>query len=425
MDGVSQPRVLMITPQSPYPPHQGTTIRNYNLLVRLARHAQVDLVTFVDSGQPHPGQTPLAELCRQIHARPAPTRAFWQRLRALFTTTTPDLALRLHDPAMTHVMTGLARQEAYDVLLVEGLEVAAYAYHYLSHVGGNGKPRLVYDAHNAEYVLQYRAFLADVSSPLRWHAALYSLIQWLKLKAYERALCEAADHVVAVSEADRENLERLGIHTPITVVPNAVDVHYYDAYPANGPADIAMSPYSLVFTGKMDFRPNVDAVIWFLDRVWPRVRQAVPDAQFYVVGRSPHRRILSRGDTPGLFITGEVPDVRPYLRHAQVYVAPLRVGGGTRLKLLEAMAMRRAIVSTTVGAEGYPVEAGKHLILADDPESFAEAVVILLEDADLRTQLGEAAHAFVAAHYDWDAVFPRFLTALRIEQETSRAAPLQ
>ncbi len=422
MADTSQPRVLMITPQSPYPPHQGTTIRNYNLLVRLARHARVDLVTFVDPSQPHPGQSPLADICNRIYAQPAPRRTFWQRLRALLTSPTPDLAQRLFDATMMRFMANLAQQEVYDVVLVEGLEVAPYAYQYLAHVASNGRPRLVYDAHNAEYVLQQRAFLADVGSPSHWHAALYSFLQWRKLKSYERALCRKADHIVAVSTADKENLLRLDVSTPITVVPNAVDMSYYDAYSANGPADIAMSPYSLVFTGKMDFRPNVDAVIWFLDRVWPRVRQAVPDAQFYVVGRSPHRRIFSRGDTPGMFITGEVPDVRPYLQYAQVYVAPLRVGGGTRLKLLEAMAMRRAIVSTSVGAEGYPVEAGKHLLLADDPESFAEAVVILLEDPDLRAQLGEAAHAFVATHYDWDVVFPAFLEALGISPEDEDSA---
>ncbi len=417
MNETTRPRVLMITPQSPYPPRQGAALRNYHLLARLARHASVDLLTFVDPGQPRPEQSPLGTLCHHVYAHPTPSRSLLQRLQTLLLSLTPDLVTRLDDEAMHRLVGDLAKGTAYDVILVEGLEVAAYAFTYLAHLKNGERPRLVYDAHNAEYMLQMRAFVTDAMSPLRWPAAMYSLLQWLKLRRYERWLCQQADHVVAVSEADRDNLRRLGVETPITVVPNAVDVAYYDEYNANGPTDIAMSPMSLVFTGKMDFRPNVDAVLWFLDEVWPRVRQAIPDAQFYVVGRSPHKRLFSRAETPGLFITGEVPDVRPYLKQAQVYVAPLRVGGGTRLKLLEAMAMRKAIVSTTVGAEGYPVEPGKHLFIADDAASFAEAIVILLEDPDLRDQLGEAAHAFVAEHYDWDAVFPRFLEALGLSPQ--------
>ena len=407
----TRPHILMITPQSPFPPHQGTSMRNYNLLARLAQYAVVDLVTFVEPSQPEPRETRLRDLCRHLWAHPAPRRSTAERARALVTSLAPDLVRRLYAADMARLIADVARREHYDVLLVEGLEVAPYALVFLEHAARH-RPRVVYDAHNAEYVLQRRAFLADVRSPLRWHAALYSLLQWWKLRRYERWFCQQADHVVAVSAADREALRHLGVQTPITVVPNAVDVKYYDEYEANGAEDIAMSPFSLVFTGKMDFRPNVDAVLWFLDRVWPRVRQTVPQAQFFVVGRSPHSRLFAREDTPGVFITGEVPDVRPYLRRAQVYVAPLRVGGGTRLKLLEAMAMRRAVVSTTVGAEGYPVEAGKHLLLADNPDEFARAVVSLLKDEGLREKIGAAARDFVATHYDWDVVFPHFLRAV-------------
>ncbi len=410
----ARPHILMITPQSPFPPHQGTSIRNYNLLARLAHHAHVDLVTFVEPSQPDPEKTPLADLCYRVWSRPLPQRSTGERVRALFFSQAPDLARRLYSPNMAALIADLARHHRYDVLLVEGLEVAPYAALFLEHARDH-RPRLVYDAHNAEYVLQKRAFLADVGSPLRWHAALYSLLQWWKLRRYEAWFCAQADHVVAVSPADRDALRQLDVETPITIVPNAVDVKYYDEYKANGPEHIAMGPSSLVFTGKMDFRPNVDAVLWFLDRVWPRVRQAVPQAQFFVVGRSPHPRLFAREDTPGVFITGEVPDVRPYLHHAQVYVAPLRVGGGTRLKLLEAMAMRRAVVSTTVGAEGYPVQAGKHLLLADDPDAFARAVIALLEDERLRATIGSAAHDFVASHYDWDVIFPHFLRAVTTE----------
>ena len=409
MSTATRPRVLMFTPQSPYPPHQGTTLRNYHLLSRLAQHADVTLVTFVEPGQPAPMHTPLGDLCACIHACPAPRRKLRERLRTLVFSSRPDLAWRLFDPGLHQAVTHLAATNGFDVLLVEGLEMAPYLETYLAHCRRHTRPRVVMDAHNAEYVLQQRAFQADLSHPLRWHAALYSLMQWFKLRRYEHRILSQVDHVIAVSEVDRHNLQQLGIDVPITVVPNGVDVAYYAQ---ESTPTVSLPPNSLVFTGKMDFRPNVDAVTWFVEHVWPRVLAEVPEAHFYIVGRSPHPRILQYGEMPGVFVTGEVTDVRPYLWGAQVYVAPLRVGGGTRLKLLEAMAAQRAIVSTSLAAEGYPVQPGVHLLLADTPTAFAAAVVDLLRSPALRSRLGEAAYAFVRERYDWDTLFPRFLAAV-------------
>ena len=418
-----RPRVLMLTPQSPYPPHQGTTIRNYNLLVRLAQHADVTLVTFVDPGQPVPEETPLAGQVRRIIHFPTPQRTTGKRLRDLVLSPLPDLALRLHHPQMKDAVAALAREDTFDILLVEGLEMAPYMTVFLAHVSPAARPRVVFDAHNAEYILQYRAFRTDMQRPARWHAALYSLVQWLKLRRYERRIIARADHIVTVSQVDRENLQRLGVRTPMTTVPNGVDLAYYGGWQAQDTPHPLIAPASVVFTGKMDYRPNVDAVLWFIEWVWPHVLEAVPEAQFYVVGRSPHPRLMALTETPGVFITGEVPDVRPYIHAARVYVAPLRVGGGTRLKLLEAMAMRKAIVSTPLGAEGYPVRDGEHLLLADTPDAFAAAVLSLLHDAPLRERLGEAAYHFVAEHYDWDALFPRFLNVLLQATEHKEGTP--
>lgn len=409
MSGSSRPRVLALTPQSPYPPRQGASLRNFHLLSRLARHVDLVLVTFVEPNQPAPMSTPLGELCERIHACPAPRRTWRDRLRGLLTTNQPDLALRLHDAGLHRVMEHLARKERFDIVLVEGLEMAPYLETFLAHCSPTARPRLVYDAHNAEYMLQRRAFETDARDPRRWHAAVYSLVQWRRLQRYEGHIVHLVDHVVAVSEADRRNLQALGITTPVTVVPNGVDVGSYER---QAQATVSLPASSLVFTGKMDYRPNVDAVAWFAERVWPHVLAAVPHAHFYVVGRSPHPRVLRYNEMPGIFVTGEVDDVRPYLWGAQVFVAPLRVGGGTRLKLLEAMAARCAAVSTTFAAEGIPVQHGVHLLLADSAEAFAEAVVTLLQNPELRTQLGKAAHALVRQHYDWDILFPRFLAAV-------------
>jgi glycosyltransferase involved in cell wall biosynthesis len=157
----------------------------------------------------------------------------------------------------------------------------------------------------------------------------------------------------------------------------------------------------------MDYRPNVDAALWFALEVLPRIQRSVPDAHFTVVGQKPHPRLDRLRELPGVTLTGQVPDIRPFIQAADVYVAPLRMGSGTRLKLLEAMAMERAIVSTRLGAEGLEAAAGEALVIADQPGSFASAVVDLLQDAARRQILGRQASALVRARYDWPVIIPR------------------
>jgi len=164
---------------------------------------------------------------------------------------------------------------------------------------------------------------------------------------------------------------------------------------------------SLVFTGKMDFRPNIDAVLWFSQSVLPRLWERVPEAHFYVVGQSPSPRLDPLRAEPRITITGRVEDTRPYIAGAAVYVVPLRVGGGTRLKVLEAMALGRPLVSTTLGVEGLGTAHGQELLLADEPEAFAQAIAGLLHDEGRRQALGRAARAFVERGYGWEAIGPR------------------
>jgi glycosyltransferase involved in cell wall biosynthesis len=157
----------------------------------------------------------------------------------------------------------------------------------------------------------------------------------------------------------------------------------------------------------MDFRPNVDAVLWFAEQVLPLIAASTPDVHLYVVGQRPHRRLRQLADNPRVTITGRVDDPKPYIARAEVYVVPLRVGGGTRLKLLEAMSMGKAVVSTHLGAEGFPVSDGKELVLADDPAAFASAVVQLIDNPEWRSALGKEGRAFVKQKYDWQIIVPQ------------------
>jgi glycosyltransferase involved in cell wall biosynthesis len=404
-------RILFLTPQLPYPPQQGTAIRNFNLLARLAQHHVIDLLTFLQPGDEMSPDSPLHSLCRTIVTAPVPQRTLSQRLRATLTSPLPDMALRLESPEMWQRLRDLTQRQSYDVVQIEGIEMAAYG---LALAGvrltfgataiepQRPRPRLVFDDHNAEYVLQQRAFQTDLRRPNRWAAAAYSLIQWQKLRRYERAVCRHADAATAVSEADAAALRRLLPDLRPAVIPNGVDLA---SYAPDRVQPLDLGPAVLVFTAKMDFRPNVDAVEWFIP-ILARVRQVMPEARFFVVGQKPHPRLMRLTANPAVVVTGWVADTRPYIAGATVYVVPLRVGGGTRLKVLEAMALGRAIVSTRLGAEGFDVADGRELRLADTPETFAQAVIELLQDAGQRARLGTAARAFVEARYGWERIVP-------------------
>jgi glycosyltransferase involved in cell wall biosynthesis len=309
------------------------------------------------------------------------------------------MALRLRSSGYAGELASWLSRETFDVVQIEGIELASY----LDVIDAAAQePLVVFDDHNCEYVLQKRTFLTDVRSPSRWWGAAYSLVQWRRLRRFEAQACRRADQVLAVSEPDARALEELVPGLDATVVPNGIDTRKYQPRPAS--ADAASA--SLVFTGTMDFRPNVDAVLWFLRETWPLMQTEVPDLRLIVVGQRPHRRLGPLAECPNVTLTGWVEDVRPYIADATVYVAPLRMGGGTRLKLLEAMAMGKPIVATRLGAEGYPVTDGSELILADTPSDFAEAVVSLLRSPERRAELGQRARVFAEQQYDWSAIVP-------------------
>jgi glycosyltransferase involved in cell wall biosynthesis len=293
------------------------------------------------------------------------------------------------------------------VVQVEGVEMAPYVSDLwvTDNPGSLSRPRRVFDDHNAEYVLQKRAFLTDARRPRRWVAAAYSLVQWRKLTGYERRVCRMADRVVAVSDVDAEALRRLAPGLAVTVIPNGVDLAFNR--PGAVPPAGGMGTNALVFTGKMDYRPNVDAVVWFADAVLPAIVADIPDARFYIVGQQPHERVKALAERPAITVTGRVPDVRPYITGAGIYVVPLRIGGGTRLKVLEAMAMGQALVSTHVGCDGFDFENGRQVCFADNPAAFAETVVGLLRDRVQAADLGRRARAYVEAYFGWDAIVPR------------------
>jgi glycosyltransferase involved in cell wall biosynthesis len=416
--------ILLLTPQLPYPPHQGTTIRNFNLIRGLSVRHEIDLLTFIQSPDELDRAEPLRQFCRRMSGVPAPRRTTRQRLAWTLTSPLPDMALRLPSPAFRALLADWLTVMHYDVVQVEGIEMAQYGLGVpgpderrmtddeRSSLDFRPRSLLVFDDHNAEYVLQQRAFETDVRLPGRWVGALYSLIQWQKLRRYEACACRVADRVIAVSEADADALRRLVPGLPVTVVPNGVDLDYYSATSNLQPPT---SNFELVFTGKMDFRPNVDAVVWFCGQVLPRIWRIAPEVRFVIAGRDPSRRVQALAADQRIAVTGYVADVRPYIAGAGVYVVPLRVGGGTRLKVLEAMAMGKAIVSTRLGCEGIAATDGQELVVADTADDFARQVLTLLADPARRRTLGTAARRLVEQRHQWGAIVSQLEAAYRPE----------
>jgi len=395
--------LLFLTPQIPYPPQHGGALRAYNLIRVLAQRHAITLLSFVRTPEDLDRVGPLRDCCQRIETVPAPTRSHLRRAFSVFLSPEPDLALRLVSTEFQARLDALLRESRFDVLQIEEIMLARYGLALDMDI--ELRPRLVFDTYNAEYVLQQRAFETDVHDPRRWAGALYSLIQWRKLRRYEARVCRRFDCTVVVSQADAVALHALDPALPLVVVPNGVDVAHYAGY-VPGADDPVLPPNSLVFTGKMDFRPNVDAVLWFVESVLPLIQRQVPGVRFYVVGQSPLPRVRALAANPAVIVTGRVPDVRPYIAGAAVYVVPLRIGGGSRLKVLEALAMGRAVVSTSLGCEGYPLVADRELVVADEPTDFARAVIALLRDPGRRAELGEAGQRFAAERYDWSVIAP-------------------
>jgi glycosyltransferase involved in cell wall biosynthesis len=365
------------------------------------RHA-ITLLTFADEGE---SITPeLRGACQHVATALPPHRTPANRLRDLLFSPLPDLAHRLASPAFNARLQALLQSQTFDAMFIEGLELAPFL------ITNYQLPITVFDAHNCETLLQRRAYQTDLRNLRRWPAALYSLLQSRKLARFEAEVCRRARHVTCVSAEDAAALSALaptlspalGGVNPL-VIPNGIFLSdYTQPAGANHPPN---QPTRLVFTGKMDYRPNIDAVIWIANSVFPLIRRQIPDAEFVIVGQKPTKAVWELKNTTGIVITGAVEDARPYIGGATVYVAPLRMGGGTRFKLLEAMALRRPIVSTTLGAEGFAAQNGRELCLADTAADFAGAVVALLRDPAQRQALGEAGHEFVK-QYDWEALLP-------------------
>lgn len=388
-------RILWVKVGGLWPPNTGGRLRSLHMIAELSRRHRVTLLTtHRASDEPRQLEERLSD-CDRIDSVPyvlpkQGTVRFALDLAASWGSRYPADLWRWRVPAVRGRVR--ERLQADVDLCVADFLVA------MPNLPPRPSVPIVLFEHNVEYMIWKR--LHDVERR-RWRRALLAL-EWRKMRRYERAACVRAALTVAVSAADQAVLAADAPEARITHVSTGVDTAYFHP---NGAAE---APASLVFTGSMDWYPNEDAILHFIDAILPRIRREVPDVSLAVVGRDPTDRLRIVATAAGVRVTGTVPDIRPHLSSAAVYVVPLRVGGGTRLKIFEALAMAKAVVSTRVGAEGLPIVPGQHFIQADDSEHFARAVVALLRDERKRQALGSAGRRLVEEQYSWRQVAGEF-----------------
>ena len=393
-------RILWVKAGKLLPVDTGGKIRSYNILRHLARHHEVTLLSYY-GGQRDPAYDAAIQRelpgAQTIYTAALDGNVVAQSiayLRRVFQSA-PFAVSKFTHPDVQRAVALHVVQRNVDVAVCDFLSASLNFPDDLTL-------RTVLFQHNVESALWQR-MAATESNPVK---RLAYRIEAGKMSRYERKALSKFHHVIAVSEHDRQQMLAMDSACAVTVVPTGVDTRKYAVAP---PA--SANPPRIVFTGSMDWEPNIDAVDYFCQEVFPRVRSEFPSAVFQIVGRNPHPRVKQLAGA-SVEVTGTVPSVGDYLKAATVVVVPLRIGGGTRLKIFEAMAMGKVVVSTSIGAEGLDVQNGRDLILADDANSFARAINLLLRDSNLRQRYEEAA-AKLAAQYDWSNIEQRFSQVLQ------------
>ena len=387
-------KILFFSTAIPYPPKGGHPQRTFNLMKAAARRHEIHLIGFVKFQKDIEANLPMWRICKRIYPFFVPDdwsdRHLYANLAANLASPYPYTANKYYLPDVRRVLPTILQNDDFDLVHCDMIDLARY----LDDVPGIPSVAVF---HNVESKLMYRRGRYAESHAKRW---FFKLQSW-KMERFEARMSPRFDRCVTVSETDRETLSQIAPAAKIRVIPNGVDTEYFRQRPGR------IRRGSILFVGGLRWFPNDDGVLYFLEEIWPLLRRRIPEAHLTLVG---HRncvserldRLVKQGSSIGVTATGFVDDVRPYLDRAHVYIVPLRIGGGTRLKILDTMAMSKAIVSTSIGCEGIAVEPGKNILIGDTPQTFADQVVRVMEDDGLREGLEREGRRLVEAVYDWE-----------------------
>ena len=388
-------KILFLSKRLLFPTDRGGLVRTLNVVRHLSQWHDL---TFLSNQQPGQEEDCLEMTRLGLRLVTVPweevSRSNWRFYRDLaWNLFSPDPfnAAKDYDPALRARARQLLDEARYDLVVCDFVQMARNA------IGIWDGPSVLFE-HNVEAEIFERHSRTDEG----WIRRRFMGYQAAKMRRFEGWAGRQFTRVVAVSERDKEQYERRYGWTNVDVIDTAVDIDYYR------PNDCAKQAGTVLFVGSLDWLPNVDGLRWFVAEVWPLVRRDQPEARLRLVGRNPTSEIQSLAEHPGVELVGPVPDTRPWLADSEVSIVPLRIGGGTRLKVFEAMAMGLPVVSTPLGAEGLQVQSGEHLLLAEGAEKVAEAVVRLLRSEALRMALGRAARNLVVTRFSSESVARQF-----------------
>ena len=381
--------------------NKGGRIRTYQMLRALKAEHHVTYVALHDGPTNDPALASALEYAHEVvripHVQPTRSeRKYWTDLAQSLTSPLPFAVWRYKSDKLTSWLREFAKPGKFDVVVVDFLAPAA-------GVPDDLQLPVVLFEHNVETEIWRR----HAETAESWAKKKLFQLQESRMRKFERTWCERSDLVVAVSDSDAEVLSAdFGAIKPVAV-PTGVDTDFFRPQ-LRAKRDDAL----FVFVGSMDWLPNEEGVRWFCQSIWSGVRERYPNARFRIVGRSPSSAVLALADDrAGIEVTGSVPDVRPHLEAASAMVVPLRIGGGTRLKIFEAMGMECPVISTTIGAEGLPVENGVHLLIADSVAETVAACADIVSNPVRASSIAEKAADFVRTHHSWSGVAHAFSNA--------------
>jgi glycosyltransferase involved in cell wall biosynthesis len=385
-------RILNITNQVPYPLISGAPLRTYNILRRFAKDFEVYLAAFWATEEQREGVSHLLEFCREVTTVKFRSLKETMSCRKFVTSMLqgepPELRLAFSEELAGEIGK-LANRIDFDIVLIEHGSMGLY----LEALPAGLRKRTAWVLHD----IDFDKFMRIAHIERRKNAKTRAWIHATMMRRWQPHFAGLFGLCVTMSEADRRLLLSANSSLRVEVSPNGVDTNRYRPLPDE--ADTA----EMIFIGNMAYPPNADAAVYFSQEVLPLIRKEVADAKLWIVGINPTASVLRLGGN-GVVVTGGVPDVVPYYGRSKVCVVPLRAGSGTRLKILEAMALGRAVVSTSIGCEGLDLVDGEHILIADNAGLFAKQVVNLLTHNELRSRITKKAREFVVASCDWDAI---------------------
>lgn len=382
-------KILFLAPRVPLPADTGGKIRTLNILKQIAKTNEVVLLCFSFEAEDQRYKRELEVLGIQCHFVPMKDTPLWKKVYNVLFSSVPHSIAKYGTKTMRRKVEALLKGDAFDAIHIDHLHMAHY-------VPEKRKVFSILDEHNVEYKILERCSTV-ARSPIK--KMLYTG-QAVKMHHFEVYKAQEFRGVFTCSEDDRSILNKVtnGM-VPIHVIPNGVDTEYFAASGKQEAED------AMVFTGSMDWLPNDDAITYFCAEILPLIWRENKNIKLYVVGKSPSASVKAMAaQDPRVIVTGRVDDVRLYVEKAKVFIVPLRIGGGTRLKILEAMAMNKATVSTKIGAEGIEYTNDVDIAIADAPEHFARTVVSLIENEKAAREMGEAGRRLVCKKYDWNIV---------------------